>query len=757
MSLASETKSAGNTPLTSPVLSRKVLQSSHYGGLPEKTNSTVPEALNDTVIIDPTALADETLEKTTVIQKTVNIITQCPCGMFDRKCIGIKCSACEKEWHTECCNLAGVTPSVAKKLETQTWKCPWCYEPSITKPCSQSGTQPNSEVYNKFTCSVSRLETFTEELSDNITSVEFFNQHIKHLLLDDTKFKLHSEKVDKLSADVEIIKEEVKNLSSIKSSEKTTVTNLSQGVSKILSQMDTLIQRPFPTSTQGSESTGLVNINQELSDLRQQVDTLVSRPHCNISQELGESLTKISAISIDDICKLGSSVDAFSDKIASMQANLSPSHEVTAIAQTSTASPGRMEPNTTSPHIHRSSDQLCDPFTLYKDEAMPQEIKQQLQTLIEGMESSFVTVGTDNSRDVLYFGEYSYRYSGGEHAAKPLPNEVKELIECIRLGLPNPEMPINSCLVSRYVDGSNSIPPHRDNEATIDPESDIITLSIGAERAMTFTSNGGVNIKHQVLKDCSMLVSSRRAQDFWLHSIEPCDTAEVRYSLTLRHIDPHFLKSTVILGDSNTVNVKFGDGVGKLGAWMPGKRIKVGHIEAIPNAEDIGPYRNILIHTGINSINCSARYKKSNKALIGILESKLRNICETYPKSKVFISLLLPTRLASLNYRVRDFNNLIMDMTCRLSRVCIIEHSLLGDVLSNEHGRWKPSEHGSNEFVPKLEDCLHLGKLGIRLLAKNFKQAVVGKPRTQSEARFSGGRGGYGSALVRRRQSHVND
>ena len=38
--------------------------------------------------------------------------------------------------------------------------------------------------------------------------------------------------------------------------------------------------------------------------------------------------------------------------------------------------------------------------------------------------------------------------------------------------------------------------------------------------------------------------------------------------------------------------------------------------------------------------------------------------------------------------------------------------------------------------------------VGIRLLAKNCKLAAVGKPRTQSEARFSRIRGGYGSALV---------
>ena len=106
---------------------------------------------------------------------------------------------------------------------------------------------------------------------------------------------------------------------------------------------------------------------------------------------------------------------------------------------------------------------------------------------------------------------------------------------------------------------------------------------------------------------------------------------------------------TVLRTDSNTANIKFGKGIGNLGAWMPGKRVKVVHIDAIPKPDKIGPYRNIVIHTGINSINCSPRYRKSNRALIDGLETKVRSICEMYPKSKVYISLLLQTRLAPLN------------------------------------------------------------------------------------------------------------
>ena len=109
----------------------------------------------------------------------------------------------------------------------------------------------------------------------------------------------------------------------------------------------------------------------------------------------------------------------------------------------------------------------------------------------------------------------------------------------------------------------------------------------------------------------------------------------------------------IAIGDSNTRLIKFGTGQGTLGSWMPGKHIKVGHIEAIPEAEDIGPYRNIVIHTGVNSIN-NPRYRKSNLALIKILESKIKNIYKLYPRANIFISLLLPSRSVPLNHRIRD-------------------------------------------------------------------------------------------------------
>ena len=61
---------------------------------------------------------------------------------------------------------------------------------------------------------------------------------------------------------------------------------------------------------------------------------------------------------------------------------------------------------------------------------------------------------------------------------------------------------------------------------------------------------------------------------------------------------------------------------------------------------------------------------------------------------------------------------------------------------------WKRSCEDSNDFVPNLDDILHLGKAGLRIFAKNLKEAVVTKNKSQSAARFNSSRGGYRRALV---------
>ena len=266
--------------------------------------------------------------------------------------------------------------------------------------------------------------------------------------------------------------------------------------------------------------------------------------------------------------------------------------------------------------------------------------------------------------------------------------------------------------MTRYKSGSDYIPAHRDNEPLFNPESEVVTVSLGANRSMTFVDNSGEHQRELLLENRSVLVTSRKAQDFWTHGINrTTNDCGIRYSFTFRHIAPHFLHSTCIVGDSNTKFLQFGDGKGKFGKWLPGKRVEALHIEEIPEPIKIGPYRNIVLHTGINNIK--NRNRQSNKVLGKILEQKCKDILKVYPHSKIYLSLALPTKLESLNYTVRNFNSILHEISNSYNNVKIIDYPL--NELCDEHGCLK-SEYGrydKENHMPLARDTLHLGRRGL--------------------------------------------
>ena len=158
---------------------------------------------------------------------------------------------------------------------------------------------------------------------------------------------------------------------------------------------------------------------------------------------------------------------------------------------------------------------------------------------------------------------------------------------------------------------------------------------------------------------------------------------------------------------------------------MPGKQISAIHIKDIPEPEQIEAFRIIVIHTGINNIKYNNR--KSNKTLIGIHESKCKRIMEVYPHAKLYISLLLPTKMGSLNYCVCKFNNLILEMAYTYRKISVIDNSTLYDqngYLNDKFGTFK-------DRMPNSIELLHLGRNGIRIFCNNIKQSIMKKPKSR--------------------------
>ena len=374
-------------------------------------------------------------------------------------------------------------------------------------------------------------------------------------------------------------------------------------------------------------------------------------------------------------------------------------------------------PVTASPHIKESAP-TCDPYVSYTENVVAGDLHAELLKFLADNKDKFTTVG--ESRDVLYFGEYGYRYGGVYHEACETPAVIQDLLDCARPTMTKPNDWMNSCLINRYTNGTKHIPPHRDDEPYIDPESEIVTVSLGCTRPMKFVNNTSTVTKELPLADSSVLITSRFAQDFWVHSIDADDSiSDIRYSFTFRYLSPYFANSTLLIGDSNTKHLEFGPKLGKFGHRMPGKQMSALHIEQIPEPQEIGPYRKVVIHTGIN--NVKAQNRKSNRTLVNELESKCANIHSVYPKCKIYLSMILPTKSSTLNYRVRDFNQSLVDMAHAHKNIFVIEHPGFigeGGLLKNEYGRFK-------DRLPNDIDVLHLGKMGIRKFAKQIKETIL--------------------------------
>lgn len=505
-------------------------------------------------------------------------------------------------------------------------------------------------------------------------------------------------------------------------------------------QMNDLANLPITYNNRDASE----DVSQQLADIRKQFSEIsCSKPSPSAEEmETIKQLLPVEKINNleENILQLFNKIDRLEEKIDT--SNSSSSNKLPSKETSDDVSTG---PNTESPHA-KASTPPCDPYTGYHKDAITAELKTKIMAFVEEKTESFKTVGT---RDLIYYGEYGYWYSGARHDAARMPDVIEDLFDAVRSCRSDTTSWINSCLVTRYTTGKSSIPPHRDDELFIDPESEIVTVSLGAKRTMTFTDNSQNNVVNLDLEDGSVYTMSRYSQDFWKHSIDEDESVdETRYSFTFRHIAPHFSKSTVLIGDSNTKNAKFGHNKGEFGRWLPGKRVEAFRIETIPKPEDIGPFRNVVIHTGINDIRFGEN-RKSNKSLVNDLEKKCMEISEVYPRSKIFVSLLLPTKAVSLNRTVTDFNNRILDMTYKHRNLSVIEHSVLVDsqgCLDKKFGRFVDGR-------PNQSDAIHLGRFGTARFCTNIKETLMKRKSGYigeiAKSRFNGSSGNFVEAVER--------
>lgn len=128
--------------------------------------------------------------------------------------------------------------------------------------------------------------------------------------------------------------------------------------------------------------------------------------------------------------------------------------------------------------------------------------------------------------------EYEYTYSNKTKFALPWTKELLELKKIVE-GITG--MPFNSCLLNLYHNGDEGMAWHSDDEKTLEKDSPIASLSLGAERKFMLKHKMNKNTLSVMLENGCLLVMKGTTQTNWLHSLPKSKKIkEPRINLTFR-------------------------------------------------------------------------------------------------------------------------------------------------------------------------------------------------------------------------------
>lgn len=139
-------------------------------------------------------------------------------------------------------------------------------------------------------------------------------------------------------------------------------------------------------------------------------------------------------------------------------------------------------------------------------------------------------------REILWFGDVEYRYSGIRHRAQAMPEALQSLAHRIEQWLSRQGVSerLNSVLMNCYRSGEDSIGMHSDNEEQLGAQPVIASVSLGAVRTFVF-EHKLTGVRHrEALHPGSLLVMKGDCQEQWRHGIPKEPLAGERINLTFR-------------------------------------------------------------------------------------------------------------------------------------------------------------------------------------------------------------------------------
>jgi alkylated DNA repair dioxygenase AlkB len=137
-------------------------------------------------------------------------------------------------------------------------------------------------------------------------------------------------------------------------------------------------------------------------------------------------------------------------------------------------------------------------------------------------------------RKVAWYGDSDYLYTYSNITKQALA-WTKELLELKEIVEKLTETKFNSCLLNLYHNGNEGIGWHSDNEESIEPNSIIASLSLGAQRKFSFKHKQTKQTISLVLEHGSLLIMKDATQTYWLHNLPKSkNISGPRINLTFR-------------------------------------------------------------------------------------------------------------------------------------------------------------------------------------------------------------------------------
>ena len=432
----------------------------------------------------------------------------------------------------------------------------------------------------------------------------------------------------------------------------------------------------------------------------------------------------------ENLANFTSKLDQFTNKVMDQNTSTSNSSNTDAIFEKIdnllNQSPTTQQPvNSATSHDSRAKithniTHNFEPISMSRDNYIDAASAAELDKYLSSQADNFTAEG---DREVISFGE-PYHYNGSSSKPKEFPAVIKNVLDKINSELCNDSPKMNSCLINKYSGTVSSLPPHSDNELCIAPDSSIYTVCLGDSCVIKFNDlHTGKRFDH-TCTDRSLYVMPRSSQDFFDHSMQAGQITNVRYSLTFRCVGWRYMNSTIVIGDSNTGKLKFGEEKGTFGKATPGCRVWAPTIDKIDPIDTAG-YSNVVILCGINDVKQKNISSKSDVYNVySALRLKIEMIHCINPKAHIFVCPLLPSRLFSAVEKINDFNSHIFDDLQFIDyNISIVQgfHDFVGDnhLLASRYSRGEG-------------DYLHLNVNGINVLANKIKTHIFDRKKGRS-------------------------